>query len=74
VGLLGGEESSSHLHVQLSADALRTKRGQSMAVPLVLYAMVYCCTPSDERETSAVFQFGKKYWHGRKGESTEHKH
>jgi hypothetical protein len=46
-----------------------------MAIPLVLYDTGYCCTPSDERETSAVFQFAKKYWDEiKKGKKTERKH
>jgi hypothetical protein len=68
------EECSSHLQVQLSADALTTKRRQSMTIPLVLYGMGYYCTSSDGRETSAVFQFAKKYWHGSKGKRTENKY
>jgi len=62
VAPIGREEWSSYLHVRLSADALTAKRRQSMTIPLVLYSVGDCCTPSDGREMSAVFQFAKKYW------------
>jgi hypothetical protein len=46
----------------MGADTFTIKRRQSMTIPFVLYGMGYYFTSSDERETSATFQYAKKDW------------